>query len=72
MKQIKTVVRPIEYAHEYDKEINSLLADGWILKKRMITNMSGEISEAFNSPIILSLYAELERNVPPYPEEITL
>lgn len=72
MKQIKTVVHPIEYAHRHDKEINSLLADGWILKKRTITNMSGEISEAFNSSIIQVLYAELERNVPPYPEEITL
>lgn len=72
MKQIKTVVCPIEYAHSYDKEINSLLADGWILKKRTITNIRGEISEAFNSPDILSLYAELERNIPPYDEEITL
>ena len=72
MKQIKTVVYPIEYAHRYDKEINDLLADGWTLKRRNITNMCGEISEAFSSPIIKVLYAELERNIPPYPEEITL
>ncbi len=72
MKQIKTVICPLECADRYDKEINSLLAGGWTLKKRTVTNMRGEISEAFNSPIIQVLYAELERYIPPFPEEITL
>lgn len=72
MKQIKTVVSPINRAHKHDEEINRLLADGWILKKRTVTNMHGEISEAFNSSIIQVLYAELEKNTPPFPEEITL
>ncbi len=72
MKQIKTVIYPIENAHKYDEEINRLLADGWILKKRTTTNVCGDISEAFNSTTVQALYAELERNVPPFPEEITL
>lgn len=72
MKQIKTVICPIERAHIYDDTVNGLLADGWILKKRTVTNMHGEISEAFNSSIIQVLYAELEKNIPPFPEEVTL
>ena len=72
MKQIKTVICPIEQAHRYDDTVNGLLADGWVLKKRATVSTGGEISEAFNSTIIQALYAELERNIPPYPEEITL
>ncbi len=72
MKQIKTVVSPINQASKHDEEINRLLADGWALKKRTAINISGGISEAFNSPIIQALYAELEKNIPPFPEEVTL
>lgn len=72
MKQIKTVVRPILQASEFDNDINELLADGWDIKHRGITNMRGEINEAFNAPIIQVLYAELERYTKSYPEEVTL
>lgn len=72
MKQIKTLVRVVEQAHNYDQEINSLLAKGWILKKRELLNIRGEISDSYNSVTEAVLYAELERDVPPYPEEITI
>lgn len=72
MKQIKTVIHPIERAHIFDSEINRLLIGGWVLKKRTVTNMRGEVSEAFNTAIIQALYAELERYIPPFPEEVTL
>lgn len=72
MKQIKTVTAPIERSYWYDSAVNDLLADGWILKKREIMYVPGELSEAFNAPMVRILYAELEKEVPPYPEEITM
>ena len=72
MKQIKTVVSPINRASEHDAEINRLLADGWELKKRTTRSIYGDINEAFNASIIQVLYAELEKNTPPFPEEVTL
>ena len=71
MKQIKTVSCPIERAEWFDNSVNDLLANGWILKKRDIMYVPGELSEAFNAPMVRLLYAELERHVPPFPEEIT-
>ena len=72
MKQIKTVVYPIEYAHRYDKEINGLLADGWEIKKRNVMSVKGEPNEVGSAAITQALYAELERYTKPYPEEVTL
>ena len=72
MKQIKTVICPIEYAYSFDKEINRLIADGWDMSNRGLISTRGEVSEAFNTSIVQSLYAELERNTKPYPEEVTL
>ena len=72
MKQIETVVCPIEHACRYDEDVNNLLADGWVLNKRSILFMTGDINEAYNSAVVQALYAELERYVPPFPEEITL
>lgn len=72
MKQIKTVICPIEYAYSFDKEVNRLIANGWVLKHRELINTRGEVSEAFNAAVVQSLYAELERNTKPYPEEVTL
>ena len=63
MKQIKTVIKPYSELYAYDKEVNRLLSEGWLLKKREIQRVSGEISEAFSAPAIYILYAELERNV---------
>lgn len=71
MKQIKTVLRPYEQLYKFDEEVNNLLADGWELTKREIQKVSGEISEAFNTPFIYMLYAEMERTVNDF-EEITL
>lgn len=72
MKRIKTVIQPIEQASFFDALVNSCLVDGWELKTRKIINTSGELSEAFNAPVVRFLYAELERQEPPFPEEITL
>lgn len=71
MKEIKTVICPINCATEYDRKVNNLIANGWVLKKRTTISTQGETSEAFNMPIIQALYAELERYIE-YPEEITL
>ena len=72
MKQIKTVICPIEYAYSFDKEVNRLIADGWTISNRGLINTRGGVSEAFNTAIVQSLYAELERHSKPYPEEVTL
>lgn len=72
MKQIKTVIQPIEQPKFFDELVNCLLINGWELKTRKIINSTGELSEAFNAPVVRFLYAELERNEPPFPEEITL
>lgn len=72
MKQIKTVLRPVERAGAFDGEVNRLLAEGWTLRKRETLKARGELSEAFSAPLVTILYAELEREVPPYPEEVTL
>ena len=72
MKQIKTVILPMEMANAFDEEVNRLLKEGWTIKERMLTNTQGQVSEAFNTPLVQVLYAELEKIVPPYPEEITI
>lgn len=71
MKQIKTVILPIEQANFFDALVNCLLIDGWQLKTRKIISSTGELSEAFNAATVRFLYAELERHEPPFPEEIT-
>jgi hypothetical protein len=72
MKQIKTVINSVEHAQTFDKAVNDLLKDGWMLLKRDIISISGEITEAFNTMPIKALYAELERYEPQTFEEITL
>ena len=72
MKEIKTVIQPIEYARYFDAIVNSLLADGWEVRRRGITTVQGQITESFNRPIEQVLYAEMERNNTPHPEEVTL
>lgn len=72
MKEIKTVIRPIEGVKSYDKYINELLKNGWSLKKRDFITLNGELNEVGSKPIIKALYAELERNNDFYFEEITL
>lgn len=72
MKQIKTVICPLYKANEFDNEINSLLVNGWAITYRTITNELSDINEAFNISTMKMLYAELERHIPPFPEEITV
>ncbi len=72
MKQIKTVIRPISSATQFDMTINRLLDDGWELKNRKIIDAPGDISEAFNIPVIHVLYAELEKESAEKFEEVTL
>jgi hypothetical protein len=72
MLQIKTVICPLESPKRFDDEVNRLLSDGWTIRKREIQTMAGLPSEAFNTPIVRVLYAELERHEPPFPEEITI
>jgi|GEM_PF-3427240 len=71
MKQIATVIRPIEQRETFDNEVNALLAEGWKLTKRSDIALPGTPSEAFNISYSPALKAELEREVPPWPEEIT-
>lgn len=72
MKQIKTVTAPIERAEWFDNAVNELSADGWILKKRDLKYVPGVLTESFNAPVVQMLYAEMERETRPFPEEITL
>lgn len=68
MKQIKTVLKPYSGLYAFDKEVNSLLSQGWTLRKREIQKVSGEISESFTVPAVYVLYAELDRTVIPFEE----
>ena len=72
MKQIKTVIRLIGYAGEFDEEVNRLLFQGWTLTKRTTMSMPGVLTDAFSSGTEQALYAELERMTQEYPEEITV
>nr|DAP38598.1 MAG TPA: protein of unknown function (DUF1737) [Caudoviricetes sp.] len=72
MKKIKTVTAPIERAEWFDKAINDLIADGWVISKRDILNVPGLLTESFNAPVVQMLYAELELWEPIQFEEITL
>ena len=71
MKQIKTVVAPLQCAELFDSAVNKLLAEGWVLQKREIIDLPGQISEAFQFTLERTLYAELERSCPRF-EEVTL
>lgn len=68
MKQIKTILEPIERAKYFDIRVNCAVIDGWTLTKRKIITSSGEITEAFNATIQQWLYAEMEK---PFFEEVT-
>lgn len=60
MRQIKTVIRPVERADEFDSEVNKLLRRGWRMKRR----------ETLSLPMLQTqmLYAELERDFGPLPD----
>ena len=71
MKQIKTIVRAVADMAAFDIAVNNHLADGWQLRKREIINLPTDPSEAFNATVFPALYAEMERETPPFPEEVT-
>lgn len=71
MKQVRTVIRPISSAIQFDMTVNRLIEEGWELKTRKALNTLGDISESFNFPVCQVLYAELEREIEQF-EEITL
>ena len=72
MRQVKTVILPLEKSALFDAKVNALLADGWSLKRREVLKMLSAPSEAFNVATYPALYAELTREVPPFPEEVTV
>lgn len=72
MKQIQTVIRPASSATQFDRDVNHLLNDGWKLKSRKLIGTPGDISEAYNFPVIHVLYAELEKESADRFEEVTL
>lgn len=71
MQQIKTVIRPADRVAQFDAEVNKLLADGWTLRTRKAIGVESEPNEVGSTAVISALYAELDRHVPPFPEEVT-
>lgn len=71
MKQIKTVIEPINRVSHFDDKVNRLLEDGWKLTERKTVRTVGDISESFNIPDVMVLYAELEREKEWF-EEVTI
>lgn len=61
MKQIKTVILPLEASETFDKMVNDLLLCGWKITNRRIINAKSEPNEACNVATIPALYAELEK-----------
>ena len=47
------------------------IKDGWKLTERKTVKTVGDISESFNIPAVMALYAELEREIDWF-EEVTL
>lgn len=71
MKQIKTVIEPLNRVSRFDDKVNRLLEDGWKLTERKTVRTVGDISESFNIPDVMVLYAELEREKEWF-EEVTI
>lgn len=71
MKQIKTVIEPINRVSRFDDKVNRLLEEGWKLTERKTVRTVGDISESFNIPDVMVLYAELEREKEWF-EEVTI
>lgn len=61
MRQIKTILRPVERAAEFDMEVNKLLRRGWSMKRQEVLKLPDAPNEAFNVATFPVLYAELER-----------
>lgn len=71
MRQIKTILCPVDCSSDFDEAVNAAITDGWKLVSRRLTDpisLPGNDISAYTTRV---LYAELERYVPEYPEEIT-
>lgn len=60
MKQIKTVRHRLDNTCQFDDEVNNLLREGWLLKKRTVLRPFCQGSSMF---VHIMLYAELEKEV---------
>jgi hypothetical protein len=60
MKQIRTVRYRLDNACQFDNEVNNLLLEGWLLKKRTVLRPFCQSNSMF---IHIMLYAELEKEV---------
>ena len=60
MLQIKTVRHRLDNACQFDDEVNNLLHEGWLLKKRTVLRPFCQGNSMFTHII---LYAELEKEV---------
>lgn len=67
MRQIKTVLCPFSLVDKFDEKVNRLLSEGWELKRRGITHTSGEPNEVGSCATVQVVYAEMERQQPPFP-----
>lgn len=56
MKVIKTIVKRLDNAEEFDDAVNGALKDGWILRKRRVLQSGQPISTTYYHTM---LYAEL-------------
>lgn len=64
MKQIKTIIKRRDYPGEFDSAVNEVLAQGWTLIKRYISNgrMAGAVEPRTFYPVLV---AELEKEFTP-------
>lgn len=60
MLQIKTIRNRLDNPVYFDKEVNTALSDGWILKKRTVLRPIGQSESTYTH---MMLYAELEKEV---------
>ena len=70
MKEIKTVICPIEAAKEFDNLVNHYLLHGWKVIKRSVISAHSEPNDIGCTVVVKKLYAELERRKPLF-EEVT-
>lgn len=63
MKQIITVIQPIEESDSYYKQVNKLLSEGWELTDRKTISIKGEPNEVGSATVVSALYAELEKDI---------
>lgn len=61
----------MKFITRFDDKVNRLLEDGWKLTERKTVRTVGDISESFNIPDVMVLYAELEREKEWF-EEVTI